>query len=141
MNRSTRALVAAASLSVLATAVHGWAHATIPVESPAWLSLLVVFVLFLAPILGAIIVVSGRRRIGAWTLLVAGIGGLALEGTLHFVVRNSDHVATVEQGHALFANTAALSTGGDALLLIGAGWILWRQAQGSSSSSSIASIR
>lgn len=141
MRRNGWALVGLAGLSVIATAIHGWAHATIPVESPTWRLLLVVVLLFLAPILGAVLAASDRRRIGAWTLLLAGLGGLTLEGVLHFVVRNPDHVATVERGHALFANTAVLSTAGDALLVLGAGWVLWHQAQGSSSNSSIASMR
>lgn len=133
------ALAGIAIVSVIASTVHGWAHATIPVPGPAWRLSLVVLTLFVAPIVGLALLATGRSLAGAWTLLLSGVAGLTLEGLLHFVVVNSDNVATVEAGHALFANTAALTTAGDALLVLAAGWVLWHSSRGSSQRSSLTS--
>ena len=141
MNRTDWLLATVAAVSVLSLVVHGWAHVTIPVGNPVWQLVLVLVFLFVAPVAGVALLAAGRRRQAIWTLTVAGIAGLTLEGLLHFVLANPDHVASVETGAVLFTTTALLSTTGDALLALAAGWAWRRQAQGSSSSSSIASMR
>lgn len=141
MNRGDWVLAAVAVVSVVASLAHGLAHATIPVEDPAWRLALALVVLFVAPALGVTLLGLGRRVAAQWTLSLAGGAGLVFEGVLHFVVVNPDHVSAVETGHILFLNTAILTTAGDALLLAVAAGLLWRQAQGSSRRSAIASTR
>ncbi|MBX0304922.1 hypothetical protein [Haloarcula salinisoli] len=95
--------------------------------------------LFVGPVVGLALLAVGRRLAGVWTLLLTGVAGLSLEGLLHYIIDNSDNVATVDQGHALFANTAALTTAGDVALVLAAGWVVWHVTRDSSQRSSLTS--
>jgi len=103
------------------TGLHGLVHAAVPVSLPGLPAALAALVLFVLPLLGAGLTAGGFRRPGASLLLGAGLAGVALEGTLHFLLANPDHVAHVGAHRTAFGLTAALTTGGD-LLLVGAGW-------------------
>jgi len=133
--RSASLVVAAVAVSVTLTAVHGVAHASIPVLLRDWQTVYVASVLFGLPVLGGAVAVRGRVRTGSWIAFAGGLGALAFESLAHFAVHNPDHVATVESGLALFAGTAGLSVVGDALLVVAAGWVLRGQTHGSSTSS------
>lgn len=141
MNRTDWTIAGIAAVAMLASAIHGWAHATIPVDIPGWQLGAAIFLLFVLLLSGLVLLATGRRVTGLGTLFGAGLAGLAFEGLFHFVVENPDHVSTVEHGQTLFANTALLSTAGNGVLAIAAAWFLWDHLQGPSSSSSIASIR
>lgn len=131
-----RLVAAVVALHLGVTAVHGIAHATIPVPIADWQGLYTAVVLFGLPV-GAVV---ARRRGAvtacAWLLLVAGVGAFAFEALFHFVIDSPDHVAAVEHSRALFGVTATLSTASDTLLAATGGWLLWRHRQGSSATSS-----
>lgn len=148
-NRGAATVVAlAVAVHVALTLAHGLAHATVPVPVTEWQGVYSAVVLFAAPLAGALFVRRGRVRAGAWLVLVAAVGALAFEGLFHFLVANPDHVAAVGSGEfpfgsttaLAFGSTAVLTTVGDAVLVLVAGWALRRQAHGSSSSSVSESI-
>jgi len=117
-----RLLLIAVVGHLLLTALHGVAHAAIPVYPDGGKATVAAVVLYLLPVLGLGLVVGGYRRVGPVFLLGAGLAGFAFEGVFHFVLANPDHVAHVTDHHTAFGLTAALTTAGD-LLLVGAAWI------------------
>jgi len=123
---ATRLLVAALGVHLLFTVVHGLAHAGIPVPVRDWQNAFAVGVILVAPLVAAGLVLSGRGRVGAALAFLSGFAALAFEGLFHFVVANPDHVGAVEAGQTVFAATAILTVGGDLLLVVVAGWCLWR---------------
>jgi hypothetical protein len=76
-------------------------------------------VLYLIPVLGTGLVVSGYRRVGAVVLLSDGLAAFAFEGVYHFILANPAHSAHVTNYCMAFDLTAVLTTGGN-LLLVGA---------------------
>ncbi|PSP27594.1 hypothetical protein BRC65_04910 [Halobacteriales archaeon QH_2_65_14] len=129
MTHRSHTLVGAVVVHLFLTAAHGVAHVTIPVPVHDWQTGVATAVLFVVPILGAVLARSGRVRAGSWLVLTAGLGGLAFEGLLHFVVSNPDHVGLVTDGDALFLSTAVLTTLGDALLVLAGGWFLFARSR------------
>lgn len=75
-------------------------------------------VLYLLPVVGAGLVVSGRHRVGTGVVFVAGVAGFAFEGVFHFVLANPDHVAHVASHGTAFGLTALLTTGSDLSLVV-----------------------
>lgn len=131
LDRSSAVVAGAVSVHLVVAVIHGIAHASIPVPILDWQAVTATALLFAAPVTGIGLFLRGRRLTGARILLVAGSSALAFEGLAHFVVRNPDHVATVDAGRALFASTAGLSVAGDLLLVATAVWALRCQPQGS----------
>lgn len=101
-------------------------HATIPVHVPLWQYGFAAVVIFLGPVVGLALLRADRARAGLFVVLLAGLASLAFEGVFHFVIENADHVGTVERGRSIFTGTAILTTAGDLLLVLVAGWYLWR---------------
>jgi hypothetical protein len=125
--RGSVAVAGAVVVHLLLTLAHGVTHVTVPVAIPGWQLLTAIAVLFVVPVAGAVLSLRGRPWVGSWLLVLAGLGGLLLEGTLHFLVVNPDNVATVD--HAGFTATAVLTTGSDALLVVVAGLVLLARAR------------
>jgi len=109
------------ALHLLLTVLHGVVHAAVPLYPVGWKAMVAAVVLYLLPVLGAGLVVNGYRRVGAVFLVSAGLAGFVFEGVFHFVLVNPDHVSHVTNQRMAFDLTAALTTGGD-LLLVGAAW-------------------
>lgn len=116
-----RLLLSAVGAHLLLTVLHGGVHAAVPVYPDVWKTMVAVVVLYLLPVLGAVLIVSSHRGSGAMLLLSTGLAGFAFEGVFHFVLANPDHVAHVATHRMAFGLTAILTTGGD-LLLVGAAW-------------------
>lgn len=114
-------LLAAVVGNLLLTALHGLVHAAIPIFPTSWRAVLAGVLLYLLPVTGVGLAMSGYRRAGAAVLLGAGVGGFAFEGASHFLFANPDQVGHVADHRAAFGVTAALTTVGD-LLLVWAAW-------------------
>lgn len=126
---SDRLLVGGAvGVHLVFAVAHAISHLTIPVLVADWQYAFVVVTIFVIPLVGLALVATGRVATGAWVVLGSGLASFAFEGLLHFVVPNPDNVAGIEPGVAAFATTATLTTAGDALMVLAAGWVLWRQA-------------
>lgn len=106
-----------------------------------WQYVYTVSIVEIAPLLGVALIVVGRNSVGTWLVLLSGLASFAYQGLFHFVIVNPDHVAMVESGQAVFGITAALATGGDALMALAAGWVIWHQARGGSTPSSTWAVR
>lgn len=74
---------------------HGLLHSLVPVPTTGWQLAFVLGIVFLAPIVGLLLVHRGRRRTGGWALAVAGVATLVFEVAFHFVVASPDHVGHV----------------------------------------------
>lgn len=124
MNRQ-KLILATVTGHLLLTGLHGVVHATIPVIPTGWTAAFATVSLFLFPVAGAALVMSGHQRIGGVALLIAGIASFGFEGAFHFLISNPDHIAHVATHHTSFGVTAILTTMGD-LLLIVAAWFAVR---------------
>ena len=94
-------------LATLAQMAHGAYHDEARVPLVAWQWAYVVAVVFVAPIVAAVLLWGRFRTVGAW-LLLASMGGSLLFGlAYHFVVAGPDNVFTNDAG-APFAVTAVL---------------------------------
>jgi len=127
MDRQRLVLTAVGS-HLLLTALHAVVHAAIPVVPGGAVAAFATVSLYLLPVAGAGLAVTGHRRAGGAVLLAAGIASFAFEGAFHFAFSNPDHVAHVADRHASFAVTAILTTAGD-LLLVVAAWFSVRARQ------------
>jgi len=134
---SQRLVVLGVAVHIVFAVAHAVSHVTIPVLVADWQYAFVVGALFVAPVTGAVLVATGRATTGAWLVLLSGVASFAFEGVFHFVVPNPDHIAQVGAGADAFATTAALTTAGDALMALAAGWLIWRQARGSRRTQSV----
>jgi|GEM_PF-1942867 len=131
-DRSVTAEVAAVTIHLALTGSHVVAHVSIPVETAGWQAAYAGVVLVAAPLAGVGLLAHGRRRLGAWLVLGAGLGALGFEGALHFLVAGPDNVASVARGTDLFRSTAILTTAGDAVLVVTGVVLVRRHRQGSS---------
>lgn len=127
MDRQKLVLTAVGS-HLLLTALHALVHAAVPVIPNGWIAAFATVSLYLLPVAGASLVVSGHRRVGAAVLLTSGIGSFVFEGAFHFMIDNPDHVEHVADHYASFGVTAILTTLGN-LLLIVAAWFSVRARQ------------
>lgn len=116
-DRRQQVILAAVAGHLLLTALHGLVHLAIPVFPSGWTAAVSAVSLVLLPLVGAALVVISRHRAGAVILLSAGIASFALEGTLHFLRRNPDHIAHVQAHHTSFSVTALLTTMSNLLLV------------------------
>lgn len=102
-------------------------HAAVPVFPTGRNAVLAAVFLYILPILGAGLVIYGRRGIGATLLLSTGIAGLTFEGVLHFLIANPDHVAHISNHRTTFGLTAVLTTASN-IFVLAAGYLSGRDA-------------
>lgn len=118
------------ALNLAAGVAHGVSHGVASVSLPLWGYAVVGLTVGMLPLVGLALRSTGRLRTGTAVVALAGLAALAFEGLAHFVVPNPDHVGAVADGAALFAGTAALTTVGDVLLVVTAGWLLVHSRHG-----------
>ena len=90
--------------------LHGLAHVEIPVPLSLLQSLFVGIVIFLTPIIAAVLLWTQFYRIGSWLLLSSMAGSLLFAIYNHHIVISPDHVSQVsfESWGLLFQVTAYL---------------------------------
>ena len=100
----------AAVLATLAHVLHGISHAEHQVPLAAWQWVYVMVVVFLAPVVAAILLWTRLQRVGAWLLLASMAGALIFGLAFHFLVPGPDNVFTLNPGAGLeaFRFSAAL---------------------------------
>jgi hypothetical protein len=111
-------------LHAIANGLHGLAHVEIPVALSLLQSLFIGIVIFLIPIIAAVLLWTQFYRIGSWLLLSSLAGSLLFGIYNHFIVISPDHVSQVSFADwgLLFQITAILIVIVDGL---GAGIGLW----------------
>ncbi len=113
-----------AVIHAIANGLHGLAHLEIPIPLSLLQSLFVGMVIFLIPIVAAVLLWTQFDRIGIW-LLLSSIAGALLFGIYnHFIVISPDHVSQVSFAGwgLLFQITAILILIVDGL---GSGFGVW----------------
>jgi hypothetical protein len=82
-------------LHAIANGLHGLAHVEIPVALSLLQSLFIGIVIFLIPIIAAVLLWTKFYRIGSWLLLGSMTGSLLFGLYNHFIVMSPDHVSQV----------------------------------------------
>lgn len=82
-------------LHAIAHGLHGLAHTQIPVPLSLLQSAFIVAVIFLAPIIAAILLWTSLHRIGGWLLLGSMLAAILFGIYNHFAVIGPDHVSQV----------------------------------------------
>ena len=97
-------------MHALINGLHGLAHVEIPVHLSLVQSLFVSIVIFLIPIIAAVLLWTQFYHIGCWLLLSSIAGSLLFGIYNHFIVMSPDHVSQVsfEGWGLLFQVTAYL---------------------------------
>jgi len=104
----------------IANGLHGLAHIKIPVALSVLQSSFVAIVIFLAPIIAAVLLWTQFYRIGSWLLLGSLAGSLLFGIYNHFIVISPDHVSQVSfQGWGILFQVTAI------LILILDGFGCW----------------
>jgi energy-coupling factor transporter transmembrane protein EcfT len=88
----------AAVLATLAHGLHGISHAEHKVPLDTWQWAYVIFVVFLAPVVVAVLLWTRLRRVGAWLLLASMVGALVFGLDFHFLISGPDNVFTLNLG-------------------------------------------
>ncbi|MBW4518706.1 MAG: hypothetical protein KME16_03105 [Scytolyngbya sp. HA4215-MV1] len=98
-------------LHAITHGLHGLAHVKIPVPLSSLQSVFIVAVIFLAPIIAAILLWTKFHRIGNWFLLSSMAGAILFGVYNHLLVISSDHVSQVSFANwgLLFQITATLT--------------------------------
>ncbi|WGV25294.1 hypothetical protein [Halotia branconii] len=86
---------AIAVVHAIANGLHGLAHIEIPVALSGLQSSFVAIVIFLAPIIAAVLLWTQFYRLGSWLLLSSIAGSLLFGIYNHFLVISPDHVSQV----------------------------------------------
>lgn len=91
------------------SAVHGVAHAELPVVLAAWQQAFVALVPALAPVVALALVWRGRERAGLALLTLSMAAALLFGLAFHYLLENPDNVAVIPAGawHGHFTWTAA----------------------------------
>jgi len=120
------------SAVVLATAInltHEVSHVGQNVFSlEAWQWVCVIVVIYLAPIVAAVLLWTPLRLAGAWLLLGSMAGSLAFDFAYHFLIPGPDNVFTLEPGAWLapfWVSTVLLVAASGLGALVG-GWAVLR---------------
>ena len=117
---------------VLATAVnmlHGISHVGQEVLSlQAWQWAYVICVIFLAPLVAAVLLWSPIRLAGAWLLFGSMVGSLIFDLAYHFLIEGPDNVFTQEPGAwlAAFRVSSALLVATSGIGALVGGWAVLR---------------
>ncbi|OUL32023.1 hypothetical protein BV378_00375 [Nostoc sp. RF31YmG] len=108
---------AIAIIHAIANGLHGLAHIEIPVALSVLQSSFVAIVIFLVPIIAAVLLWTQFYYIGSWLLLSSITGSLLFGIYNHFIVISPDHVSQVAFAGwgMLFQITAILIVITDAL--------------------------
>ncbi|MBH8563975.1 hypothetical protein I8748_17595 [Nostoc sp. CENA67] len=107
-------------IHAIANGLHGLAHIEIPVALCVLQSSFVGIVIFLVPIIAAVLLWTQFYRIGSWLLLGSIAGSLLFGIYNHFLVVSPDHVSQVSlAGWGLFFQVTAI------LILIVDGFGCW----------------
>jgi hypothetical protein len=120
------------AMVVLATAVnllHGVSHVGQEVLLlQAWQWAYVTCVIFLAPIVAAVLLWSRYRLAGAWLLFSSMAGSLVFDLAYHFLIEGPDNVFTLEPGAWLvpFRLSAVLLVAMSGLGMVVGGWAVFR---------------
>jgi hypothetical protein len=85
-------------LATFAHVLHGISHVEHQVPLTAWQWAYVIFVIFLAPVLAAVLLWTRLQRMGVWLLLASMSGALILGLAFHFLVSGPDNVFTLNPG-------------------------------------------
>lgn len=95
-------------LHLLTNGLHGLAHVEIPVALSLLQSSFVIGVIFLSPIIAAVLLWTPLYRIGCWLLLSAMAGSLLFAIYNHLIAISPDHVSQVSwQGWGLLFQITA----------------------------------
>jgi hypothetical protein len=117
---------------VLATAVnllHGISHVGQEVSSlQPWQWTYVTYVIFLAPVVAAVLLWSPYRLAGAWLLFGSMAGSFVFDLAYHFLIEGPDNVFTLEPGAWLvpFRLSAVLLVAVSGLGTLVGGWAVLR---------------
>jgi hypothetical protein len=120
------------AMVVLATVVdllHGVSHVGQEVLSlQAWQWAYVACVIFLAPVVAAVLLWSPYRLAGAWLLFGSMVGSLVFDLAYHFLLEGSDNVFTLEPGAWLvpFQISSVLLVATSGLGALVGGWAVLR---------------
>jgi hypothetical protein len=82
-------------IHAITNGLHGLAHVEIPVALSLLQSLFIGIVIFLIPIIAAVLLWTQFYRIGSWLLLGSMTGSLLFGLYNHFIVMSPDHVSQV----------------------------------------------
>jgi glucan phosphoethanolaminetransferase (alkaline phosphatase superfamily) len=115
-----------AVLATLAHVLHGISHVEYRVPLASWQWAFVIFVVFLAPVVAAILLWTWLRRVGVWLFLASMAGALIFGLAFHFLVPGSDNVFTLNPGagREAFRLSAALVALTEALGCVVGTWAL-----------------
>ncbi|MEH2184305.1 hypothetical protein [Nostoc sp.] len=113
-------------IHAITNGLHGLAHVEIPVGLSVLQSSFVVFVIFLTPIVAAVLLWTQFYRLGSWLLLFSMAGSLLFAIYNHLIVISPDHVSQVSFAGwgLLFQVTAILILIVDGLGCWISGWAL-----------------
>lgn len=110
-------------LATFAHVLHGISHIEHQVPLAAWQW---AYVIFLAPVLAAVLLWTRLQRMGVWLLLASMSGALIFGLAFHFLVSGSDNVFTLNPGagREAFRFSAVLVALTEALGCVAGGWAL-----------------
>ncbi|MEH2285991.1 hypothetical protein [Nostoc sp.] len=113
-------------IHAIANGLHGLAHVEIPVALSVLQSSFVVIVIFLTPIIAAVLLWTQFYRLGSWLLLFSMAGSLLFGIYNHLIVISPDHLSQVSFAGwgLLFQITAILILIVDGLGCWISGWAL-----------------
>jgi len=116
----------AAVLATLVHVLHGISHVEHQVPLAAWQWAYVIFVVFLAPVVAAILLWTRPRRVGVWLFLASMAGALIFGLVFHFLVPGPDNVFTLHSGagRETFLFSAVLVASTEALGCVAGIWAL-----------------
>lgn len=116
----------------IVAALHGWAHQQLDIYLSWAGNVFVYVVIVLGPILGAVLLWTHRRAIGALVIAASMFGSLAFGVYNHFIAMSNDHVSSVPEGTTgtIFVATAWALAALELASMIAALWA-WRRWQSS----------
>lgn len=122
----------AVTLVTVGNLLHGVSHAGHGVPIVAWQRAYVFLVIFLAPLVAALLLWSRFRRAGAWLLAGSMAGSLAFGCAYHFLIPGPDNALTLQPGtwQTAFRASAALLVPLDGLGLVVGIWAARKLSRG-----------
>ena len=116
----------AAVLATLAHVLHGISHVEHPVSLAMWQWVYVIFVIFLVPVVAAVLLWTRLSRVGAGLFLASMAGALIFGLAFHFLVSGPDNVFTLSPGagRKAFRFSAGLVALTEALGYVAGVWVL-----------------